>query len=70
MSNIEYNTLALISLIVSKATLRPTRAPNKTPGSPALAQRWAVWSKPTLDLMQVTLTARKQRIYIKLVFKT
>ena len=54
-------------LIVSKATLRPTRAPNKTP---ALAQEWAVWGKPTLDLMHVTLTARKQRVYSKLVFKT
>ena len=29
-----------------------------------------VWSKPTLDLMHVTLTARKQRVYSKLVFKT
>ena len=45
--------------IVSKATLRPTRAPNKTP---VLAQEWAVWSKPTLDLMHVTLTAVKQRV--------
>ena len=44
----------------------PTRAPNKTA---ALAQEWAVWSKPTLDLMHVTLTARKQRVYSKLVFK-
>ena len=59
--------LASISLIVSKATLRPTRASNKTP---ALAQKWAVWSKPTLDLMHVTLTGRKQRVYSKLVFKT
>ena len=68
MSNIVNNTLAWISLILSKATLRPTRAPNKTP---ALAQEWAVWSKPTLDLMHVTLTARiKQRVYSKLVFKT
>ena len=66
MSNIVHNTLALISLIVSKATLRPTRAPNKTP---ALAQEWAVWSNPTLDLMHVTLTARRQRVYSKLVFK-
>ena len=57
----------LLALIVSIATLRPTRAPNKTP---ALAQEWAVWSKPTLDLMQVTLTARKQRVYSKHVFKT
>ena len=54
-------------VIVSKATLRPKRAPNKTP---ALAQEWAVWSKPTLDLMHVTLTARKQRVYSKLIFKT
>ena len=57
----------LALLIFSKATLRPTRAPNKTP---ALAQELAVWSKPTLDLMDVTLTARKQRVYSKLVFKT
>ena len=28
---VEINTLASISLIVSKATLRRTRAPNKTP---------------------------------------
>ena len=62
---IVHNTLASISLIVSKATLRPTRARNKTP---ALAQEWAVWSKPTLNLMHVTLTARKQRVYSKLVF--
>ena len=54
-------------LIVSKATLRPTRTPTKTP---ALAQEWAIWSIPTLDLMHVTLTARKQRVYHKLVFKT
>ena len=66
MSNIVHNTLALISLIVSKATLRPTCALNKTP---ALAQEWAVWSKPTLDLMHVMLTACKQRVYSKLVFK-
>ena len=59
MSNIVHNTLAGISLIVSKATFRPTRAPNKTP---ALAQDWAVWSKPTLHLMHVTLTACKQRV--------
>ena len=39
MSNIVHNTLASNSLIVSKATLRRTRAPNKTP---ALAQEWAV----------------------------
>ena len=32
--------------------------------------RAAVWSKPTFDLMHVTLTARKQRVYSKLVFKT
>ena len=51
------NTLAWISVIVSKATLPPTRAPNNTP---ALAQEWAVWSKPTLDLMHVTLTARRK----------
>ena len=57
----------LALLIVSKATLRPTRAPNKTP---ALAQEWAVWTKPTLDLMHVTFSARKQRVYSKLVFKT
>ena len=43
------------------------RAPNK---APALAHEWAVWSKPTLDLMHVTLTDRKQRVYSKLVFKT
>ena len=67
MSNIVHNTLAWISLFVSKATLRPTRAPNKTA---ALDQEWAVWSKPTLDLMHVTLTARKPRVYSKLVFKT
>ena len=57
----------LALLIVSKATLRPTRAPNKTP---ALAQEWAVWTTPTLDLMHVTLTERKQRVYSRLVFKT
>ena len=56
----------LAILIVSKAALRSTRAPNKTP---ALAHEWAVWSKPSLDLMHVTLTARKQRVYSKLVFK-
>ena len=46
MSNIVHNTLASNSLIVSKATLRRTRAPNKTPAS---AQEWAVWRKPTRD---------------------
>ena len=47
MSNIVHSTLASNSLIVSKAiTLRRTRAPNKTP---ALAQEWAVWRKPTRD---------------------
>ena len=66
MSNIVHNTLASISLIVSKPTLRATRAPNKTP---VLAQEWAVWSKPTLDLMHVTYTARKQRVYSKFVLK-
>ena len=35
------------------------------------AQDWAVWSKPTLFLMHVMLTARhKKRVYSKLVFKT
>ena len=65
MSKIVHNALASISLIVSKATLRHMRAPNKTP---ALAQEWAVWSKPTLDFMHVTLTARKQWVYSKLAF--
>ena len=65
MSKIVHNTLASISLNVSKATPRRTRAPNKTP---ALAQKWAVWSKPTRDLRHVTLTARKQQVYSKLVF--
>ncbi len=46
MSNIVHNTLASNSLIVSKAIIRRTRAPNKTP---ALAQEWAVWRKPTRD---------------------
>ena len=65
MSNIVHNTLASISLIASKATLRSMRAPNKTP---ALAQEWTIWRKPTRDLRHVTLIARKQRVYSKLVF--
>ena len=40
----QFMSLASNSLIVSKATLRRTRAPNKTP---VLAQEWAVWRKPT-----------------------
>ena len=66
MSTIVYNILGRICLIVSKAILRPTRAPNKTH---ALAQEWAVWSKPTLYLMHVTLTARNQRVYSNPFFK-
>ena len=66
MSNIVHNTLIGMNLFNCFES-DPRAHQTKTH---ALAQEWTVWSTPTLELMPVTLTARKQRVYSKLVFKT